>query len=167
MSALPDMTAVCEIFALNTRLLLNCLDGVSDADANRRVLPGTNSMAFVTAHVVDARHVALTLLDRPMPNPLAGTLGKVARIEDVEEMPALASLRASWLAVSAALERCLEGATAESLRKVSPQPFPVGDPSLLGGLAFLAQHEAYHVGQLALMRKGLGYPAMLYVGNPT
>lgn len=166
MSVLLDIAAVREIFTLNTRLLLNCLDGVSDADANRRVLPDTNSMAFVTAHVVDARHFALTLLGRPMPNPLTETLGKAARIEDVEEMPALASLRAFWLAVSAALDRSLEAAPAESLRKASPQLFPVGDPSLLGGLAFLAQHEAYHIGQLALMRKGLGYPAMTYVGNP-
>jgi hypothetical protein len=38
----------------------------------------------------------------------------------------------------------------------------VGDRTLLGALAFLAQHESYHVGQLALLRKYAGLPAMRY-----
>ena len=30
------------------------------------------------------------------------------------------------------------------------------------GIAFLAQHESYHAGQLALLRKYVGAPAMAY-----
>jgi uncharacterized damage-inducible protein DinB len=29
-------------------------------------------------------------------------------------------------------------------------------------VAFLIQHESYHVGQMALIRKHYGYPAMKY-----
>jgi uncharacterized damage-inducible protein DinB len=29
-------------------------------------------------------------------------------------------------------------------------------------LAFLVQHESYHIGQMALIRKYIGYPAMKY-----
>jgi membrane associated rhomboid family serine protease len=33
---------------------------------------------------------------------------------------------------------------------------------ILGGLFFLVQHESYHIGQMAILRKGLGYNAMSY-----
>jgi uncharacterized damage-inducible protein DinB len=38
----------------------------------------------------------------------------------------------------------------------------VSDGSVLGAVAFLAQHESYHMGQLGLLRKALGYPPMSY-----
>ena len=41
---------------LNTRLLLNVLDGVSDALAAKRPNEYTNNMAFITCHLIDARH---------------------------------------------------------------------------------------------------------------
>lgn len=157
-----DLVPVAEILKLNSDLLLNAIVGVSEAHAAERVLPGTNSMAFIVAHVVDARHFALILLGRPAANPLTAILGHVTRIEQVEQMPGLAELGGFWSTVSKHLEACLETVSAELLERPSPQKFPLQDVRVLAGLAFLAQHESYHVGQLSLIRKGLGYPAMAY-----
>jgi len=156
------VAAVSEIFSLNTRLLLNCIVGVSDTHAAERVLPGTNSVAFIVAHVVDARYFVAKLLGRPIYNPLEVVLGDVQRMEDVTHLPTLFELRNMWLTVGKHLPDCLESASADLLAAPSPQAFPVGDGSLLGGIAFLAQHESYHIGQLALLRKALGYPPMSY-----
>jgi uncharacterized damage-inducible protein DinB len=38
----------------------------------------------------------------------------------------------------------------------------VSDPSRLGMIAFLTQHDSYHLGQLAFLRRQLGRPAMAY-----
>jgi uncharacterized damage-inducible protein DinB len=38
----------------------------------------------------------------------------------------------------------------------------VDDGSVAAGLAFLLTHEGYHIGQMALLRKYLGHPAMAY-----
>lgn len=156
------LAPVAEIFRLNTDLLLNCIADVSEAHAAERVLPGTNSIAFVAAHVVDARYFLAGLLGRAIPNPLARTLGHVTRIEEVDRLPGLAELRESWVSVSKHVEHGLATVSVGSLERPSPQKFPVQDASVLGGLAFLAQHESYHVGQISFIRKGLGYPAMVY-----
>jgi uncharacterized damage-inducible protein DinB len=37
----------------------------------------------------------------------------------------------------------------------------------LGLIAFLAQHDSYHLGQLAFLRWQLGHPAMSYTRGPT
>lgn len=157
----PRLAPVAEVFSLNTDLLLNVADGVTEEHASRRLLPGTNSISYLVAHLVDGRHYVLTLLGRPVANPLAA-LKEAGSIEQVETLPPLSELRAHWRAVSDHLDAAFEGASAAQLAVASDQRFPVGDPSLLGALAFLSQHESYHVGQAALMRKGLGYPAMTY-----
>lgn len=156
------LAPVAEIFRLNTELLLNCIADVSEVHAAERVLPGTNSIAFVVAHVADARHFVAAFLGRAVPNPLAASLGDVTRIEEVERLPGLAELREYWVSVSKHVEDCLETVSVGRLESLSPQKFPVQNASVLGGLAFLAQHESYHVGQLSFIRKGLGYPAMIY-----
>ena len=158
----PRLAPIAEIFALNTDLLSNCLTGVSDAHGAERPLAATNSMAFLVAHLVDARHFALKLLGRPADNPLAPVLGNAAGIEEIDVLPPLSALAAFWEEVSRRLDAAVEAATAPQLAAACDQKFPVRDPSLLGGLAFLAQHDSYHVGQLALLRKGLGYAAMEY-----
>jgi len=32
----------------------------------------------------------------------------------------------------------------------------------MGGIAFAVQHESYHLGQIALLRRALGHPPMSY-----
>jgi uncharacterized damage-inducible protein DinB len=56
----------------------------------------------------------------------------------------------------------LEGLTAGALAREGVHRFPIGDSTSLGFLAFLAQHESYHVGQAGFVRRQLGRPAMTY-----
>jgi uncharacterized damage-inducible protein DinB len=51
---------------------------------------------------------------------------------------------------------------AETIERPGAHRFPVPDPTPLGMLAFLAQHDSYHVGQVAFLRRQLGKPAMSY-----
>ena len=83
-------------------------------------------------------------------------------IDDVGELPALAVIRAAGDAAREAIDARLAVLTAAELDAPAPQRFPAGGPTLLGALAFLAQHDSYHVGQLALLRKAAGLPAMSY-----
>jgi len=158
----PALAPVAEIYALNTTLLVNCFTGVSDAQAAARVLAGANSMAFVAVHVIDARFHAAALLGRTAPNPLEATLGAVERIEDVTSLPTVGQFLDMWESISAHLADAFETASSDRLAAPGPRLFPVRDGSVLGALTFLAQHESYHVGQLALVRKALGFPAMSY-----
>ena len=150
-----------EILRLNTDLLRNALDGMSDTHAAQRIA-GTNPAAFLAAHLVDARHYLADLLGAPLANPFTELLRDARTADDVVSLPPLADLRSAWDAIAAHLDPVLAAATAERLDAPSPQRFPVGDPSLRAGIAFLMQHESYHVGQVALLRRQLGYPAMTY-----
>lgn len=162
----PRAAPLASLLRLNTHLLLNCVEGLTDAQATARVLPSTNSIAFLVAHLIDARHTLLALLGGIAENPLATVLSDARSIDDVAMLPPLTELRDAWHAVDEALAIRLPELSASVLDEPAPQPYPGDDPSLLGALAFLVQHDSYHVGQLALLRRALGLPAMRYGRRP-
>jgi uncharacterized damage-inducible protein DinB len=150
---------------LNTRLALNALRDLSDDEARRRLFPGVNSAAFIAAHLVDARHYLLKLLGAPRPNPM-DALGEVKNEDEVAALPPLGELRAAWLEVGGWLRATLVDLTEEEAAREVEQQFPLDLPGALGAVVFLLHHESYHVGQLGLLRRQLGHPAMSYAPAP-
>jgi uncharacterized damage-inducible protein DinB len=160
----PSVLPIAAAFRLNTELLLNCLDGVSEEQVRSMPAGRCNHMAFLTAHLVESRYHALSLMGSSTPNPL-GFLQSAKSQDDVAVLPPTADLVAMWEQMSAQLAVAIERLdTADLARQL--RPFPGADGTLLGNLAFLAQHESYHIGQLGLLRRQVGLPAMSYALRP-
>jgi uncharacterized damage-inducible protein DinB len=155
----PRVIGLAEILKLNTRLFRNCLDGFTAEAAAERLSPRTNSAAFVAAHVADSRYQLLQALGVATPSPLERDLKDAKGIDDLARCPTLDESREAWSAASHALRDRLQAMTAADLD--APVTFP-GASSVLEVLAFFVQHDSHHVGQLALLRKHAGLPAMSY-----
>jgi uncharacterized damage-inducible protein DinB len=158
----PTLVPIASALRLHTRLFHNFLEGVDDEAARRRPSGRTNSMAFIALHLVDARHLGARTMGAEARNPFASLLQDAREIDNVVAIPPLTEIRDAWDQVSAALEARLHVLTPEELAAPPPQPFPADDPTLAGALAFLVTHDAYHVGQMALPRKFLGFDPMRY-----
>ena len=150
------------VASLNTRLFLNCLEQMSDDAASLRVAGHTNSAAFVAAHLVDSRAWTARMLGIEIPAPFGGSVAYGSSMDDLEQVPTLEAAREEWLAVSAVLESRLAALTPADLESPATQRFPIDDSTMGGALTFLLHHEAYHLGQLALLRRAVGLPAMRY-----
>ena len=147
---------------LHSKLFLNCLDGISDDAAAVRAGGTTNNMAFLAAHLVDSRHWLARVIGLAVENPFAARLDGARGIDDLAECPAVDESRQAWRALGGPLEARLKSLDASLLDQQSPTRFPVGDRTVVGAVAFLVHHEAYHIGQLALLRRYTGSPAMSY-----
>lgn len=158
----PELRQLAAQFALDTDLLLNALEDVTDAEANRRVIHGVNPIAFLVAHLTDARHFLVRLLGHASDNPLAPHLADARSADDVTWLPPLEELRAHWRDAGRRLAEALEAAGPGELAREAPTPFLAEDHTILGAVTFLAQHDAYHLGQVAMLRRALGHPAMTY-----
>ena len=158
---LPELAAVHRILTLNTRLLHNCLEGVDDLLGIRRVTADTNSLAFLAAHLSQSRHYACMIAGRPLTDPLEGRL-KGKSLDDVGPLPSLAEITAAWDAVSAHLLRTLEELRDEDMKREATRRLPGSDGTVASVLPFLAQHDSYHIGQMAILRRQLGLGAMKY-----
>ena len=162
-AALKPLAAVLR---LNTDLLLNCLDGLSEEEALRPPPGRGNHAAFLATHLADTRHFLAGYLERPLPNPLTPYLADARSVNQVETLPPLDSLREAWIAASRHLDAALDTLPAAVLTSVSPERFPIEDVTRLGGTAFLVQHDSYHVGQRGLVRRWLGHPPVRYTRRP-
>lgn len=158
----PQVAPLHAMLELNTDLLLNCLDGLTDEEARRRLAGGGNTIAFLAAHLTDTRHFLANRLGHPIANPLSRYLAQASSIDDIVEWPTLTEQREWWRTVSRHLGQVVAARTAEELRRPDVHRFPMGDSSELGMIAFLAQHDSYHIGQMGFLRRQLGKPAMAY-----
>lgn len=158
----PQVAPLAALYDLNTDLLLNCLEGLSDAEAQRRLAAGGNSVTFLAGHLVDSRHFLISRLGYPLPNPLARYLADVRSIDEIREWPSLEEIRTAWIAVSTQLQQVLGELAAAELEQANVHRFPVGDSTRLGLIAYLVQHDSYHLGQVGFLRRQLGKPPMSY-----
>lgn len=55
----------------------------------------------------------------------------------------------------------LEELTEAELSAPAPRSFAIPDRSVRGAITFLAYHEGYHIGQMAFLRKWLGFPGLV------
>jgi ribosomal-protein-alanine N-acetyltransferase len=159
----PQVAPLHAILELNTDLLLNCLDGLSDEEARRRLEGRGNSVAFLAAHLTDTRHFLANRLGHPLANPLSRYLAEASSIDDIVEWPTLLEQREWWQTVSRHLCDVVAGRTVQDLSRQKVHRFPMEDTTELGLIAFLTQHDSYHIGQMAFLRRQLGKPAMTYV----
>jgi uncharacterized damage-inducible protein DinB len=155
------VVALAEVLRLNTKLFRNCLDGLTDEQAAVRPSPGTNSAAFIAAHLADSRYMILKVIGDARPSPLGSYLKGAKGIDDVKQCPPLAETLAAWTAASHAIRDRLAALTADELDASLTTRLPAVQ-TVLGVLAFLVQHDSYHIGQLSLLRKYVGLPAMAY-----
>lgn len=159
---IPPTDPIVEIVELNTRLYLNCLTGVDDNSIRRRITGNTNSLHFLACHLADARYFISSMIGIAVPSPFP----ELELVRTIDEMPqpgpSLARILKAWHEISKTLPDCLRALDHSDLTKEPPIAFPTTSPTLLGGLTFLMQHESYHIGQMALLRKALGFSAMSY-----
>jgi len=151
-----------ELLRLNTLLFRNCLVGMTEETSRRRPTPTTNHAAFVAAHVADSRFFLLKVLGAEQPSPLEPYIGSAGKLDEVERWPTLTETHAAWTHAGHALRDRLETMTGAELDCPCTPAFLGEGVSRLSGLSFLAQHEAYHIGQLSLLRTYVGLPAMKY-----
>ena len=158
----PRILALADTLRLNTRLFRNCLESFDDETARQRPSSATNSASFVAAHLTDSRFYLLRMLGAEAPNPLASYLADTQSIDDVKQLPPLRETLAAWTTASHALRDRLEMLTAGELDGTTAAPSFAPGQTMLGALMFLVQHDSYHIGQLAFLRKYTGLPAMKY-----
>lgn len=148
-----------QILHMNTRLFLNALDGIGDADAVRRIEGTSNNVRFIAFHLLEARYYLARYLGIEAESPFHEIAERIKTMDEVgDELPTLEGLRLAWEEVSHLLESCFQGISEEELRQSSPDAWTdiIQSTSVLGGIAFLLQHESHHIGQVAFLRRIFG-----------
>lgn len=151
------------ILNMNSRLFINALDAVTDDLAKERVSDHNNPLNWLATHTVWARYNICMLLGKPpAKNPYEGMFENFKPFDAAHAYPALADIKSEWEKASALLTEAFAAVSEEQLAAESPLKSPIGDFTIGGTIAFLAQHESYDIGQMAFLKKYLTKEAMKY-----
>lgn len=135
-------------------------EGVTHEESLVRPGSGGNCINWVLGHIVVHRGVMLTLLGQP---PFwSDEEAEVYRRGSSGDLPAsrlkpLDALRADLESSSTRLRAAMAAADDTVLRS----PAPSGKLTVGERLAFLVFHEAYHTGQIGLLRRLAGRPGAI------
>lgn len=147
-------TPVAELFQMQTVFFQRALEDIQEEDAALRLTEETNPINWLTGHIVSCRYMLANMIGLQVAEPFPDLFGKLKGFDPDAEYPSLVNLQRHWPEISSQLLEQLKALSPEALQK---EAF---GGKLLDIILFFAYHEAYHIGQLGLLRKGLGYPAL-------
>ncbi len=150
-------------FDLHTRLYLNATEGVTDNEADSRNSGHSNHIKWVAGHLLTARlNPVSRALGLSPDDTYAAQFGRGVVLDESAVYPPMEEIRNKWKIAAAAMSERLAGMSEETLMAASNAKLPIDDDTVNGFLAFFMSHEAYHIGQLGILRKLAGKEAMSY-----
>ncbi|MDB5131914.1 MAG: DinB superfamily protein [Mucilaginibacter sp.] len=157
-------------FDLHNLLYNNVIADISDEESNKCVADSMNGVKWLAGHLLWAQHnlanIARVKLDLPWRDHFHTKQG--GSPEDFNapksELPTLQQVKDKWNEFAPLIKTGLENLPDEALNTVIEVKHPIApfDNTLAGLWAFINHHQAYTIGQIGILRRGLGKEAMKY-----
>ena len=157
----PVIAPSVAIYEINNRLFEKAVQGLSAEQLMSSVSEASNPILWIAGHVANTRFGLCAMLGRKLHRPWGDVFNRSATRPAADGYPELSAILGAWTEVSTALMPRFEELTDADLCAPAPRPFPIPDKSMRGAIAFLAYHEGYHLGQMAYIRKWLGFPGLV------
>jgi hypothetical protein len=151
--------SITVIFSFNDEFVLQALEGLTEEELWRAPTRHNNPLLWVAGHVVQTRATVLQMLGQPVDTGWGNLFDRGARIGDLKQYPSGREVARVMREISPRLRAALTVLGDEEMKRPASLPIP-GIKTFADELAFFALHDAYHVGQLAYIRKALGYPGL-------
>jgi uncharacterized protein YndB with AHSA1/START domain/uncharacterized damage-inducible protein DinB len=146
------------IFATNDSLVERAFQGVAEADLWKRPTPQSNPLLWIFAHMVATRARLLSILGEEVETGWGEAFGRGAALQDTETYPSRQNIEEVGRHVNARLFAKLGAMSDADVSRQAARSFTPAVQTIGDQIAFLVMHDTYHVGQLAYVRKALGYP---------
>jgi hypothetical protein len=157
-------------YDLHNVLFNNVIAGISDEEANKCVADSMNSVKWLAGHLLWANanlaNIGGTKVEVKWRDHFHTKQG--GSPEDFNappsKLPTLDEIKNKWNEDAQVIRKALENLPDEALNTVIERKHPIYPfDNTLGGLfAFINHHQAYTIGQIGILRRGLGKDAMKY-----
>jgi uncharacterized damage-inducible protein DinB len=149
-------------FAINDGFVLQALEGLTHEELWKAPTDRNNALLWIAGHVVQTRAMILQLLGEPVDTGWGKVFDRgaaAATAADASRYPSRDEIARVMRDITPRLHAKL--ASLDDAYLAGPARIQVpGTKTVADELAFFALHDSYHVGQLAYVRKGLGYSGL-------
>jgi uncharacterized damage-inducible protein DinB len=153
----PVTSPLAVIFTVNDGLITRALDGMSEDELWQRPSERGNPMFWLLGHIVHTRGGLLRMIGDDFRTGWGDAFHRGAALRPRAQYPSFAEIESVRAQVRERLLPRLAAMTeAELAREGVGVPLPAAK-TVAERIGFLAMHDSYHVGQLAILRKMLGH----------
>lgn len=155
---MPPFRDLAGQYRFHARLLGLLASGLVDADWRHRA--GGNSALWVLAHLTTSKQGLLRALGEMRDRqPWEAGVGRGGSPD--AELPSSEVILACWHEANTLLSSHLDAMTEDQGAQPAPRTMPDGSTTRGGMARFLYFHEAYHLGQIGLLRRLCGKPGVI------
>jgi len=150
------LAPIAAIFKTNDGLVAKALEGITAADLQTPLTSKNNSILWLAGHVTETRASLLRSLGEQADTGWGKLFGRGAALAEVGRYPSVDEIHSVSQRIGRQLHAKLEALDDGHLAKPANISLP-NTKTIADQIAFFSFHESYHVGQIAYVRKGLGY----------
>jgi hypothetical protein len=155
------MYSIIVLYDMYTTFFSRAIDGISDKDAQNRLNTKANHIAWLTGSLVEGRNELASILGSKQQQAAHELFKDHKGIQDALTYPSLQSFEQDWNKISPILKDILLTISDEKLDSAF-EMMPGQTFSIYELITFTTYREASCIGQIALWRRLLDYPAMKY-----
>ena len=144
-------------FDFHTRLFNNALKDISENEANEKMEHKVNNIKWLAGHLVGTRMLLRDLAGLKEDGRFT-VFGK--GFDPQIDHPTLHEIKSKWNEIALPLRVALNNLTDSHLETDGPSWLPVEEKNIKGFLAYIMHHEAYHLGQIGMLRRQIGKSPM-------
>ncbi len=151
METLNQTTALLiDVYNSQEEQFYKAVGDLKDEDRHSRMSDNTNHLAWLIGHIVSCRFMLCGMLGMEVKEPFPDLFQNTKGIQDVD-YPSIKDLTKDMKGISKKLMTRLNEISDEELNAEGKHG------RLRDFITFFASHESYHIGQIGMLRKFLGY----------
>lgn len=154
----PSMQSCLNTLKLGDELFVHKVATLDDESARTRIAGDVNPVLWLAGHLLMSRNYLLGLFGDERELAFADQLQKEY---DPDDYPSLAEIKEAWLDISKELSARMEAAGEDDFTRPIDWNLPNRDKTVRGAVLFYTYHEAWHLGQIAYARKGMGMDGLV------
>jgi len=157
----PRVAPFADLYKLDTTMVKKALEDVKEADLHKRVNNSGTSLHWIFGHIVASRDYIAKMIDADIDwkhNELFGGSGQP--VKEPSAYPPIEEIKKAFDSVTEKLMNRLGNLEDKDIEKKLKDKWPHGDDTHLGAISFMAWHEGWHIGQMSVLRKHLGYKGL-------
>ncbi|MDH3216909.1 MAG: DinB family protein [Candidatus Krumholzibacteria bacterium] len=147
------------IFKFDDSLFFEKIASLEDGVTVKTVSGQANPILWLAGHLLNSRRHMLELLGTKKDLQWAPFIRSA--YDASTEYPKMSDIKETWSEISGQLFEALDQVSDEDLDRKLDYELPHGDNTVRGSIIFWAYHEAWHLGQIAYIRKCIGMEGLV------
>ncbi len=153
-------------YDLHHLLFNSVLDGFTDKETNQRLdgYAEVNHVKHIAGHMLNSQY-GMAMIAGLKPevkwNSMFAVMGQ-SEAKDYTDYPSIEEIKAEWNQMHEPTRRGLLELKQNTLNQKPPSPFDPVSETVEQLWAFINHHQAYHIGQIGILRRAFGKEPMSY-----